>query len=90
VIVSSLNPSILGQAVRFSATVKAARGAVPTGTVTFKNGGVAMGTATLSGGSAAFATSGLGVGSHSITATYNGGVGDVASTSAALVEVVKQ
>jgi hypothetical protein len=45
-LVSSLNPSGLGQAVTFTATVT---GLSPTGTVTFKDGATTLGTATLNG-----------------------------------------
>jgi hypothetical protein len=86
---SSLDPSVLGEAVKFVASVKATYG-VPSGTITFKNGGAVIGTATLSGGAASLSTNALGVGSHSITATYNGGAGYVSSVSAALDQVVKQ
>jgi hypothetical protein len=54
---SSLNPSVAGQAVTLTATVKAASGPTPTGTVTFTDAGVGtIGTATLNNGVAAITT----------------------------------
>ncbi|MCL4507817.1 MAG: PKD domain-containing protein [Chloroflexi bacterium] len=71
---SSLNPSVFGQAVAFTATVSAvAPGAgVPSGVVTFTVDGAAAGTATLSGGIATLSTAALAVGTHVISATYGG------------------
>ncbi|HET6930495.1 MAG TPA: Ig-like domain repeat protein [Candidatus Acidoferrum sp.] len=71
---SSLNPSVFGQSITFTATVSAvAPGAgTPTGTVTFKDGGSSIGTGTLSGGVATFTTSSLPVGNHTITESYGG------------------
>src|SRR3979409_1120111 len=72
-LISSRNPSALGQAVTFTATVKPASGTVtPTGTVTFNDGATVLGSGPLSGGTATFTTSGLGAGVHSITAVYGG------------------
>ena len=85
---SSLNPSALGQAVTFTATVT---GASPTGTVQFKNGATNLGApVTLAGGSASFTTSTLTSGSHSITAVYSGDANNLASTSAPLTQNVNQ
>src|SRR5207245_2215702 len=71
---SSVNPSVFGQSVTFTATVTAnSPGAgTPTGTVTFKAGATTVGTGPLSGGVATFSSSTLAVGGHSITADYNG------------------
>jgi hypothetical protein len=89
-VTSDVNPSVLGQAVTFTATVT---GLVvqPSGTVTFKDGATVLGTGTLSGtgigtSQATFtsATSGPTVllgGAHSITAVYGGDVLYNASTS---------
>ena len=83
-VVSSLNPSVAGQAVTFTATVSSPTPnttGVPTGTVSFYLWpyGVAglgsatnIGTATLSNGVATLTTSTLPVGSDPITVTYNG------------------
>jgi len=73
-VISSLNPSALGQPVTFTATVSAVAPGfgTPTGTVTFLDGGSPIGTGTLSGGIAAFTTSALAVGNHTITTSYGG------------------
>jgi hypothetical protein len=88
-IASSLNPSVLGQSVTFTATVTSASPGVPTGTVTFLDGGTAtLGTATLSGGAASFATAGLSAGLHSITAVYGGSGSFAGSSSGPLTQTV--
>src|SRR5262249_15342488 len=94
-IVSSANPSLAGQAVTFTATVKdtgATPAQTPTGTVTFKDGSTVLGTATLSGSSgtatATFSTSALTAGSHTITATYNGSTTFAAGSPASLTQTV--
>jgi VCBS repeat-containing protein len=72
---SSANPSTIGQAVTFTATVNVvAPGAgTPTGTVTFSEGGTTLATEPLgSNGTATFSTSTLAVKSHAITAVYSG------------------
>jgi hypothetical protein len=68
-LVSSANPSPIGSAVTFTATLTGA-GATPTGTVTFYAGGSPIGTGTLSGGVASFTTSSLTT--HTIYASYGG------------------
>ena len=72
---ASSNPSSLGQAVTFTATVSVLpQGAgVPAGTVTFLDGTTVLGTGTLDGSDmAAYSTSTLTAGDHSITAVYDG------------------
>jgi hypothetical protein len=87
---ASPNPAIPGQAVTFTATVKAPSGTA-SGSVTFKDGSTLLGSGTLaSSGTATFTTSALGVGSHSITASYTSTASFAASTSATLTETVKQ
>jgi hypothetical protein len=74
-VVSSNNPSLAGQPVTFTATVRgSAAGAPPgTGSVVFKEGNIVLSTRTLdSNGQGAFATSSLAAGSHTITAEYAG------------------
>jgi hypothetical protein len=71
VVASSLNPSTVGQAVTFTATVTGT-GGTPSGTVTFKNGATTLGTITLVSGKAAVTTSALPAGQQTITATYSG------------------
>ncbi len=71
-VVSSVNPSLAGQSVTFTATVSAS-GATPTGTVTFSDGATAVCSAVaLASGSAACTTTALAAGAHTITATYSG------------------
>ena len=84
---SSLNPSVYGQTVTFTAAVSAAVRA-PTGTVIFYDSSTAIGSATLANGSASISISSLAGGSHSITAAYQGGGAFGTSTSAVLVQVV--
>ncbi|MBN8943188.1 MAG: Ig-like domain repeat protein [Rhizobiales bacterium] len=86
-LVSSRNPSEVGQAVTFTASVTSP-GGTPTGSVSFRNGGTVIGTGTLAGGSASFTTSSLAKGSHVITAAYDGDGGFTASTSAGLTQAV--
>jgi hypothetical protein len=90
---SSLNPSVLGVAVTFTAAVTAAApgAGTPSGTVTFKDGAAAFGSATLDAtGKATFATSSLAAATHSITAAYGGATMFVGSTSAILTQSVGQ
>ena len=91
-VTSSTNPSVLGQKVTFTATVKvvAPGSGTPTGTVTFYNGSTVLGTGSLSGGIATFTTTSLSVGSHSIKAVYSGNSDCQISTSAVLTQVVNQ
>jgi hypothetical protein len=75
---SSLNPSVSGQSVTFTAAVMPS---TATGTATFYDNGISIGSAPLSSGTAKLSTSNLTVGAHSITAIYNGDSKDNASTS---------
>jgi hypothetical protein len=90
---ASPNPSLPGQKVTFTATVRATSPApsTPTGTVTFKDGNKTLGIAVLSKGRATFTTSNLAVGSHDITASYSGGPlsNFNGSTSSSVTEVVQ-
>jgi hypothetical protein len=75
---SSLNPSVFGVSVTFTATVAPS---AATGDVQFYADGVALGSAvTLSGGAASVSTASLLGGSHTITATYSGDGDYVGST----------
>jgi hypothetical protein len=88
-LISSLNPSVVGQAVAFKAAVSSTAGIPPNGEiVTFKNGSAILGTASLSGGAATLTTSLLPAGSFTITASYPGDATFAASTSRALKQVV--
>lgn len=90
VVTSSLNPSISGQQVDFTATVTSATAGTISGIVTFRDGATTLGTGTISGGVATFSTSALTVGSHNITAVYGGDADFAGSTSAILVQNVNQ
>ncbi|MGB7862696.1 MAG: Ig-like domain-containing protein [Candidatus Sulfotelmatobacter sp.] len=88
-LVSSLNPSVVGQAVTFTATVSSSAGTPPNGEiVTFYNGSAALGVEPLSGGTASLTTSSLAAGIYTITATYPGDANFAASTSPGLRQVV--
>jgi hypothetical protein len=91
---SSLNPSVFGQPVTLTATVKGQYGMTPSGTVEFvfknpQNGVlVAMGPVSLSNGTARLTTNMLPVGKDSITANYSGEVGFAPSNSNPLIQLV--
>jgi large repetitive protein len=87
-LVSSLNPSLVGHAVTFTATVSSGAG-TPTGTVSFTNNGVLMGTATLISGAANFTRVFGAVGAHTIVAQYGGAATFAASASVPLTQNVK-
>jgi hypothetical protein len=85
---SSVNPSTVGQAVTFTATVTGL-GGTPTGSVTFYDSTTSLGTGTLNGsGVATITTSSLIGGPHSITAAYGGDSNYSSSTSTALTQTV--
>jgi hypothetical protein len=89
---SSLNPSVVGQAVTFTATV-VGNAAAPSGAVSFYDGTTLLGTGTLSAStgdasSATFTTTSLIIGSHSITAVYAATTDFGASTSPVLTQNV--
>jgi hypothetical protein len=87
---SSPNPSKVGQAVTFTATVSSVVGAPPNGEqVTFKSGITVLGTGSLNGGVATLTTTGLTQGTHAITATYAGDVNYISAKSAVVNQVVK-
>jgi hypothetical protein len=83
---SSLDPSVFGQQVTFTATVSPSSG--PTGTVQFFDGVNSLGTVALSGGTASMTTSALAVGTHFIIASYSGNASYTGSTSASLTQTV--
>jgi Big-like domain-containing protein/Ser-Thr-rich glycosyl-phosphatidyl-inositol-anchored membrane family protein len=88
---SSLNPSVKGDSVTFTATVAvvAPGAATPTGTVAFSDEtlGRSLGTATLSSGTATFTTSTLASGSHRILAVYSGDASVLSSRGAVVQKV---
>lgn len=86
---SSVNPSVYGQSVTFTAAVVGSNGGIPTGTVTFSNGSTPLGTSTLnSSGIATLADSSLSAGTNKITASYSGDVNYGASTSNTLQQII--
>lgn len=86
-LVSSLNPSTVGQSVTFIATVTAQFGGSLSGTVNFYNGGTLLKTGSLSGGTVKLITSSLPSGADLITATYSGNA-DFNTSSASLTQTV--
>jgi hypothetical protein len=91
-VTSPVNPSAIGQAVTFTATVTvSAPGAgTPTGTVTFRDGATTLGTGTLNGsGQATYTTSTLSARAHSIRAVYGGDGSFNSSTSPILSQTVQ-
>jgi len=92
-LVSSVNPSVLGQSVTFTATVSPAPGG---GTVTFYDGAtdISGAVAVGGGGVAAYSTSSLSVGTHAIKAVFSGyddGTDNyLTSTSNTVNQVVKK
>jgi hypothetical protein len=91
-LVSSVNPSVFGQSVTFTATVAAT---VPgpetlTGTVTFSDGQTTLDTLDLTAGVATYTSAALSVATHDITAVYSGDDDFLTSTSSTLSQVVNQ
>ncbi|RSL17574.1 VCBS repeat protein [Edaphobacter aggregans] len=82
---SSLNPSIYGQSVTFTATLPTST----TGTVTFASGGTTFGTGTVVNGVATASTTSLTVPSDVINATYNGD-GNNSTATATLTQTVNK
>ncbi len=84
-VISSLNPSIVGDSVTFTATVTPS----VTGTVQFFDGAGSLGTGTLNGSSqTTLATAALSAGDHSITGVYSGNAAYNTSTSPTLTQTV--
>jgi hypothetical protein len=92
-VVSSLNPSIYGNRVTFTAAISTTAIQAPTGNVQFLDNGAVIGTGVLSGSPAiaTYTTSALTVGSHPISVSYAGDNYNTSATStAALAQVVQQ
>jgi len=85
-LVSSADPSPLGQDVTFTATVSSPV-LTPTGTVTFKSGNTVLGVVVLSGGVASITTNALSAGGHTISATYSNS--NFTSSSSSLIQRVQ-
>jgi uncharacterized repeat protein (TIGR01451 family) len=85
-LVSSVNPSLVGQPVTFTATVT---GANPAGTVTFMDVNGVLGTAPLINGVATITVPGFNRGAHQITASYGGDGNNLPSTSGKVKQQVR-
>ena len=91
---SSVNPSVFGQSITFTAVVTGLPpgGSTPSGNVTFIDGATALGTGALSGSgvsaTATFTTATLPVGGHSITAVFPGDFTYFTSTSSVVTQTV--
>ena len=91
-LVATVNPSVYGQSISFTASVAAVAPGTgtPTGTVTFFDGSTTLKTVTLTAGAATYSTTKLVTGQHTITALYNGSSTFAISTSAVLTQTVNQ
>jgi hypothetical protein len=88
---SSLNPSIYGQKVTWTATVTSSGPIAPTGRVTFTWSGHTIGSAILNAsGVATLTKSNLNADAFPLMAVYSGDAANVGSTSAILNQVVTQ
>jgi len=88
-LVSSVNPSLFGATVTFTASLTAT-GSAATGLVTFYDGATVIGSALVTAGSAQFSTAALAIGSHPISAVYSGDANHTASPAASLSQQVLQ
>jgi hypothetical protein len=88
-LISSLNPSNVGQAVTFTASVTPEFNGKVTGTVTFYDGATLLKTVSVTSGMAKFTTTTLASGAHTIKSTYNGSASFDGSSSASLTQTVK-
>ena len=86
---SSLNPSVEGQSVTFTATVAAASGPTPTGSVIFKHGSTVLGSVPLTVGVATFTTPALEPHFYNFIAVYAGTPTDASSHSPIVAQTVK-
>jgi large repetitive protein len=86
---SSMNPSIFGTNISFTAKITGAGSEIPSGTLIFRDGTATLGTATLDGtGSASLQTAALAVGSHTIAVSYSGDA-NFSSASGTLIQTVQ-
>ncbi len=86
-LLSSLNPSNVGQSVTFTAGVTPQFSGTPTGKVTFYDGSTILKAVAVSAGMAKFTTSKLSAGGHTIKAAY-GGSTSFDDSSASLTQTV--
>ena len=84
---SSINPSVQGKPVTFTAVVSSLAG-TPTGKIKYLNGTTVLATVTLTSGSAKYTTSKLSPGPNGVTAIYEGDPNNSGSTSSVLSQVV--
>ncbi|HUR35105.1 MAG TPA: Ig-like domain-containing protein, partial [Vicinamibacterales bacterium] len=91
-VTSNLEPSAVGQSVKFTAVVApAGSGALPTGTVQFKIDGSPIGglvTLTASGTAVSIATASWAAGNHTVTAAYSGNPNYTTATGATIQHVL--
>jgi hypothetical protein len=87
-LLSSLNPSVAGKSVTFTATVSSLA-ATRTGTVQFLNGTALLATVTLKSGTSKYTTSQLPPGTDAITAVYSGDTNNSANTSGTVNQLVQ-
>ncbi|MCU1383914.1 MAG: hypothetical protein JWL71_2611, partial [Acidobacteria bacterium] len=88
-LMSSENPSVYGDTVRFTATVTGGDGTVvPSGNVTFFDAGSSFTAVLDANGRATYTTNALTAGTHTMTASYDGDDTSVPSMSAPALEVV--
>jgi hypothetical protein len=84
-VITSPNPSLLGQTVTLTANVVSGTGAAPVGTVTFKMGTInILGVVNVINGVATLQTNIIDLGSNTITATYSGGSNFLGSSGTTL------
>ena len=87
-LVTSVNPSRLGQPVTFTATITPQYSGQASGTVTFKDGATTLGSGAVSGNLASLTTSSLAMGTHFMTAVYGGDSNFTGGTSETWAQVV--
>ena len=86
---SSLNPSVVGQPVTFTAKFSSIAGPPPDGElVTFSVSGKVVASVPISGGVAQYTTSTITAGSHGVIVNYPGDVSHIAVKYPALTQVV--
>jgi streptogramin lyase len=92
VVSSSSDPSLVNQAVTFTAAVNSstAGAGTPTGTVTFTVDGTMQPDVPLTNGQATFSTSTLAAGDHTVSAVYNGDDTFAGNKSADLTQTVNK
>jgi Bacterial Ig-like domain (group 3)/FG-GAP-like repeat len=86
-LVASPTNLFVGQTLTLTATVTAASGATPAGTVTYLNNGATLGTASLNANGVAALTLTPAIGNYSITASYGGSSTDAPSVSSPPIAV---